>query len=195
MVEDFTRSNELLKKDIENKRRFLDQQKTENLELKAKKQKFSQPEEPRFETSKGLNLEVQLTHIFSMETENTTTSQDYHHQQQRISTRVYQQPFIMDPTVCKSGMNKNSRYPFGQMISWLPSNTGGLSKVHDSVGPLGLPDLNVSAEEEVLGFSSLKMIDRETATKAKAAQARLKRMQICRSKNYNAACKARYPFR
>ena len=127
-----------------------------------------------------------------MENGNTTTSQ--HHHQQRISTRVYQQPFIMDQTVSKSEMNKNSQYSYARMFSWLPSNIGGLSKVHDNVGPLGLLDLNVSAEE-AFGFSSSKSTDLDTITKAIAAQARLKRKQICRSKNFNAACKARYPFR
>ncbi|XWS20947.1 hypothetical protein CRYUN_Cryun30bG0013500 [Craigia yunnanensis] len=197
MMKDFTWRNELLKNNIENKKWFLDQQKAENFELKAKKQKLSQSlrkaEEPRLGASKSLslNLEIQLTQI-SVETENSI-SQDYHHQQ-RISTRVYQQPFIMDQTVYESEMNKNSQYPFGRMISWLPSNNGGLSKLHDNVGPLGLFDLNVSAED-ALSFSSVKSIDLDTATKARAAQARLKRKQICRSKNYNAACNARYPFR
>ena len=138
------------------------------------------------ETSKSLNLEIQLTKI-SMETDNST-SQDYHHQQ-RTSTRDYQQPFIMYQTVYRSEMNMNSQYPVGRMISWLPSNTGGLRKLHDNVNPLGVFDLNVSAEE-ALDFSSVKSIDLD-----RAAQARLKRKQICRSKNYNAACKARYPFR
>ncbi|XP_022772650.1 uncharacterized protein LOC111315297 [Durio zibethinus] len=192
MMKDFTRHNELMKKDIENKKRFLDQQKAENMELKAKKQKLTKSlriaEEPRLETSKSLNVEIPLTHI-SVETENSAV-QDYHHQQ-RISTRVYQQPFIMDQTVYKSEMNKDSQYPFGRTISWLPSNNGGLSKLHDNVCPL---DLNVSAEE-ALCFSSVKSIDLDTATKARAAQGRLKRMQICRSKNDNAACKARYLFR
>ncbi|MBA0838429.1 hypothetical protein Goarm_004242, partial [Gossypium armourianum] len=39
MVEDFTHRNELLKRDIEMKRKLLDQQLAENLELKSKKQK------------------------------------------------------------------------------------------------------------------------------------------------------------
>ncbi|XWS24490.1 hypothetical protein CRYUN_Cryun28dG0107100 [Craigia yunnanensis] len=194
MMQDFTRRNELLKKVIEKKRLFLDQQKAENMKLKAKKRKLIQSlpkaEESRLETSKSLKCEIQLSQI-SMESEKTT-SQD--HQQQRISTRVYQQPFIMDQTVSKSEMNKNFQYPYARMISWLPSNIGGLSKVHDNVGPLGLLDLNVSAEE-AFGFTSSKSTDLDTITKAIAAQARLKRKQICRSKNFNAACKARYPFR
>ncbi|XP_022752000.1 uncharacterized protein LOC111300637 [Durio zibethinus] len=183
MMEDFTRRNELLKKDIENKRLFLNQQKAENLELKAKKQKAflfnelsqSPPkaEESRLETSKSLNFETQLTQI-SVETQNTTPQDHHHyHRQQQISTRVYQQPFIMDQMVCKSKMNKNPQYPYARMISWLPSNTGGLSRVHDNVGPLGLLDLNFSVEE-AFGFSSSKSTDLDTVTKARAAQARLK---------------------
>ncbi|XVE94556.1 hypothetical protein REPUB_Repub02eG0019100 [Reevesia pubescens] len=201
-AEDLTRCNESLKKEIENRTRILDQLKTENLELIAKKQKVSQsllnltPKELCLETCKSLNVEIQISPI-SMGTENPTTSQDYHHHQQKTYTRVYQQqPYIKDQRVCKSEiMNKNSQYPFGQMISFLPSNSeGGLRKVHDNVGPLGLFDLNVSAEE-AFGFSSLQSIDLDTVTKARAAQARFKRKQICRSKNYNAALKARYPFR
>ncbi|XVE69733.1 hypothetical protein DITRI_Ditri10aG0014800 [Diplodiscus trichospermus] len=176
MVNDFTMRNELLKRDIENKKRFYDQQKAENLELKAKKQKLSQSvgkeEEPCLETSKSLNLEIKLT---------------------QISTSVYHQPLKEDQTVYKLEMNKNYEYPFGGMISWLKSNTGGLSKLHDNVGPFGLLDLNVSPDEAHLGFiSSVKTNDEETAAKARAAEARWKRMQICRSKNYNSA---RYPFR
>ncbi|XWS14457.1 hypothetical protein CRYUN_Cryun35bG0011100 [Craigia yunnanensis] len=172
MTEDFTRHNELQKKDIDNKRLFLDQHKAENLELKAMKQKLSQSlpkaEESRLETSKSLNLEMQLTQV-PMETENTTISQDHHHQQ----------PFIMDQTVCKSELNKNSQYPYARMISCLPpnvptSNTGGLSKVNDNMRPLFLLDLNVSAEE-AFGFSSSISTDLDTVTKARAAQARLKR--------------------
>ncbi|GMJ07014.1 hypothetical protein HRI_004370600 [Hibiscus trionum] len=124
IMEDFTRRNELLKKDIENKKRFYDEQKSENMELKAKKLKIGQN-------------------------------------------------WRMDEADPIGGM----------MICW---DIGGISKLSDNVGPVGLIDLNVSAEEAVGSF------DLETATKARAAaQARFKRKQICRSKNYNSA--ARYP--
>ncbi|KAK6277961.1 hypothetical protein POUND7_018284 [Theobroma cacao] len=193
MVEDLTQRNQLLKKDIESKRLFLDQQKAKNLELKLKKQELSlslcNAKESHSDSSKSLNLATQSTQI-SME---TAKSQD--HQQLRISTMVYQQPFTMDQTVSISETKKNSQYPYGRMISWLPSNNG-LSKVHehDSMVPLGLLDLNVSAEE-AFGFCSSKSFDMNSTTKARAAQARFKRMQICRSKNQTAGWKARYPFR
>lgn len=133
------------------------------------------------ETRQSLNLGIQLAQI-SAETE-TSTSQEYHHHRQRsVSSRDYHQPLIMDQTVYKSEINNNSsQYPL--MISWLSSsssNSGGLSKLHDNnVGTLRLFDLNVSAEE---------------ATKVRAADARLKRMQIRRmskiNNNNNAAFRA-----
>ncbi|KAE8654045.1 hypothetical protein F3Y22_tig00117056pilonHSYRG00744 [Hibiscus syriacus] len=134
-----------LKKDIENKKRFYDQQKSENMELKAKRQK-----------------------IFTV-TENTGGGQNFH-----------QEPLV-----------KSSEHPSGGMICWVASNIGGISKLNDKVGPLGLIDLNMPAEEadESLSFGSC---DLERATKARAAEARLERKQICRSKKYNSACKASY---
>ncbi|KAE8704206.1 hypothetical protein F3Y22_tig00110458pilonHSYRG00228 [Hibiscus syriacus] len=146
IIEDFTRHNELLKKEIEHKKRFYDQQKSENMELKAKKLKISMA---AGNTNRGENL--------------------------------HQQPLMME-------MHKNPEYPIGGMICWVTSNIGGTSKLNDNVGPLGVIDLNVSPEE-AFGF------DPETATKARAAQARLKRKQICRSKikNSNSACKALHP--
>ncbi|XP_039026856.1 uncharacterized protein LOC120160515 [Hibiscus syriacus] len=150
IIEGFTRRNELLRKEIENKKRFYDQQKSENMELKAKKLKIS------------------------METGNTNSRENLH-----------QQPLMME-------MDKNPEYPIGGMICcWVPSNIGGISKLNDNVGPLGVIDLNVSPEE---AFGSCTSFTMETATKARAAQARLKRKQICRSKNYNSACKARHPL-
>ncbi|KAE8731392.1 hypothetical protein F3Y22_tig00002840pilonHSYRG01215 [Hibiscus syriacus] len=131
-----------LKKDRENKKRLYDQLKSENMELKAKKQKVSP------ETGSGQNF--------------------------------HQQPLV-----------KSWEHPIGGMMRWVASDIGGISKLNDKVGPLGLIDLNVPAEEadQSLSFGSF---DLERATKARATQARLERKQICRSKKYNSACKARY---
>ncbi|KAE8690336.1 hypothetical protein F3Y22_tig00110895pilonHSYRG00096 [Hibiscus syriacus] len=148
IIEDFTRQNELLKKEIVNKKRIYDQQKSENMELKAKKLKIS------------------------MEAGNTNRRENLH-----------QQPLMME-------MDKNPEHPIGGMICWVTSNIGGISKLNDNVGPLGVIDLNVSPEE---GFGSSISFDLETATKARAAEARLKRRQICKSKHSNSACKARHP--
>ncbi|TYI75434.1 hypothetical protein E1A91_D06G004100v1 [Gossypium mustelinum] len=61
-----------------------------------------------------------------------------------------------------------------EMISMLPSSNG-------------IPDLNVAAEEA--------FIDLDTVTKGRAAaEARFKRRQICRAKNYNAIYKAGCPL-
>ncbi|XVF63685.1 hypothetical protein PTKIN_Ptkin09bG0106700 [Pterospermum kingtungense] len=203
MMNDFSRCNELLKRDIEEKKRLLDQQKAENFELKAKKHKLSlnlgKEEEPRLETRQSLNLEIRLAQI-SAETE-TSTSQDYHHHQQQqqkqqrvSSTMAYQQQqrFIMDQTAYKPEVKKNSQYPFFRTITLLTSNTEGLSNLHDNGGPIGLLDLNVSAGE-ALGFSSGNLIDEYTAAAAKArtaaqAQARLKRKQILDCKKSQSQC-------
>ncbi|MBA0809882.1 hypothetical protein Gohar_001910 [Gossypium harknessii] len=61
-----------------------------------------------------------------------------------------------------------------EMISMLPSSNG-------------IPDLNVAAEE---AFIDLDTVTRSTA----AAEARFKRRQICRAKNYNAIYKAGCPL-
>ncbi|OMO75396.1 hypothetical protein COLO4_26143 [Corchorus olitorius] len=174
-----------LKRDIENKKLCLDQQKAKNMELKAKKEELSlsilKANEPPLEP-------MEIESILGV-----------HHHQQIISAKMYQQPLKMDQTVWKLAMNSNPEYPYNnnnsRMISWSNSNSGGLSKVHDNIGPLGLLDLNVSAEE-AYGFSSPAPVDPIYTAKARAAAARSNRIKICRSKSqFNSAYKARYPFR
>ncbi|OMO87418.1 hypothetical protein CCACVL1_09061 [Corchorus capsularis] len=184
MIDDFTQRNESLKKDIENKKLFLDQQKAKNMELKAKKEELS--------------LSILMAKEPPLEPMETEYIRGVHHHQQVISTKIYQQPLNMDQTVWKLAMNSNSEYPYNsnsRIISWSNSNSGGLSKVHDNIGPLGLLDLNVSAEE-AYGFSSPAPVDPIYTAKARAAAARSNRIKICRSKSqFNSAYRARYPFR
>ncbi|KAB2023233.1 hypothetical protein ES319_D06G003700v1 [Gossypium barbadense] len=86
MVEDFTHRNELLKRDIEIKRKLLDQQLAENLELKSKKQK--------------LNQRV-------LTPESTQISVGEH--QQGIPSWVHQQPLTMDQMVEMMSMLPSSK--------------------------------------------------------------------------------------
>ncbi|XP_017614823.1 uncharacterized protein LOC108459937 [Gossypium arboreum] len=86
MVEDFTHRNELLKRDIEIKRKLLDQQLAENLELKSKKQKLNQ---------------CVLT------PESTQISVGQH--QQGIPSRVHHQPLTMDRMVEMMSMLPSSK--------------------------------------------------------------------------------------
>lgn len=121
------------------------------------------------------------------------------HQDRRQQTpyTVHRQPFIMGRTAHNS---ESSHCLYGQNLSFLTSN-GGLLMINnnDNAGPSVIPDLNVSSSEESFmitesGQAAFKSgIADKSESRALAAQARQRRIQICRSKNPIAGSKLRYP--
>lgn len=115
---------------------------------------------------------------------------DVRNQDQQSPYVAHQQPLIMDRTAHNI---KSSEYQNGQKqnLSCLSSNGGGLFMVKGNrVGPSLLPlDLNAPLEESfAMEFGN----SGDTISRAAlAAQARQKRIQICRSKTTN---KLRTPF-
>lgn len=89
----------------------------------------------------------------------------------QIHSTIRRQPFILDRKAYKSSSHtsRNLQYRHGQMPQL---------KVK-SVGPLGIPDLNVAAAEETFGVDAPRPLDHFralTESRAKAAEARRRRM-------------------
>lgn len=140
-----------------------------NLELKAKKQElsFSQKTEkpPQLGINGGWNLGLQLDHHYQM-------TMFAPHQKQ-------QQQFLMDQAAQISGRFQDL---YGQRIPMGSSPYNGLSLINQ-MGPRGIPDLNVCAEETfVLGPTSSQPLDlmsrvlMDNNSRFRAAEARRRRM-------------------
>lgn len=84
----------------------------------------------------------------------------------------------------KIGAENQDTNQIGQLQPLLPSTTG-FDVAHSNLGPSGLPDLNVSVEGTVgidpSGPFDLNLANRNLS-RAMAAQARHRRMLICRIK-------------
>ncbi|GAV88628.1 hypothetical protein CFOL_v3_32050 [Cephalotus follicularis] len=186
IIEDLTRQREVLKGKVDIVKRDHDKLKANNLLLKAKKQELIdgiKRENPRVEkgiiqvhTGKSLNnLEIQG---------------HYQNHQQNIHGMDHLQPWIIDQTA--------HRIDGHQVINLKPYITG-LGVVNDNVDPLGIPDLNVSPDEyfglDLSQPCDLEMTNTMSLSRAAmAAQARQRRIQICRFKNSNASSRLRFPF-
>lgn len=127
----------------------------------------------------------------AMESTSTQGAVQFHVQiqHQQSSYVAHQQPFVMDRTAHNI---KSSGYQYGQKqnFSCLSSNGGGLLMINGNKAGPSLPfDLNAPLEES---FAMESGNSGDTITRAlAAAQARQKRIQICRSKATN---KLRTPF-
>ncbi|KAJ9186448.1 hypothetical protein P3X46_002020 [Hevea brasiliensis] len=195
IMEQYTQSNELLIKEIKQLRHYYEELKASNLWLQAKKQELSlgnvRGEKPHLELKTSLNLlEVKLGQ--STVKASTVVGYEGHH----LHLVVDQRSLIMDKTANKAGIAESYPFPYDQALSLLPSRSGlsmSMSMIKGDVGPNGIPDLNVSPIESV-DFAQL-VDDSRTLTKAMAAQARQRRMQICRDKNSNYGSKLRLSHR
>lgn len=133
----------------------------------------------------------QLSLDNAMESTQGAVQFDVRNQHQQSPYVAHQQPLIMDRTAHNI---KSSEYQNGQKqkqnVSCLSSNGGGLFMVKGNrVGPSLPLDLNAPLEESfAMEFGN----SGDTISRAAlAAQARQKRIQICRSKTTN---KLRTPF-
>ncbi|GLT76296.1 hypothetical protein SLA2020_479660 [Shorea laevis] len=167
LIDVLTRRKELLQREVENVRIYYNKIKAYNLALKARKQELIRP-----------GVKKEASHV---ETKYAQPSADDHRQQ--LSLLFHQQPFIINrtaQTAQTSEASDNSQFRHG--------HTCLLGGVRDKVGPARIPDLNVSPEEEAFGLVCSEPVD---LNRARAAQARLKRKQICKMKNSTSSCKPR----
>uniref|UniRef100_A0A2C9U161 Uncharacterized protein n=1 Tax=Manihot esculenta TaxID=3983 RepID=A0A2C9U161_MANES len=187
IVEQYTQSNESLTKEIEKSRQKYEELKASNLWLQAKKQELNlgiiRREEPQLEpkTSKNsLNYEVKIGQALVKASSTVVGYKDNH----QLRLVIDQRPLIIDRTANKTGIGESYQYAFGQTLSLFPSRTGlGMSSISEDVGPSGIPDLNVSLVDSLWMDFAHPVDENRTLTKALAAQARHRRMQICREKN------------
>lgn len=184
MEKELTESNKIFKEEIKKLKSYYGQQKALNLKLKeAVKERMIyelQIQQPQIQSS--LNN--------AMESTSTQGAVQFHvqNQPQQSPYVAHQQPFAMDRTAHNI---KSSEYQYGQKqnFSCLSSNGGGLLMINGNKAGPSLPlDLNAPLEES---FAMESGNSGDTITRALAAQARQKRIQICRSKTTN---KLRTPF-
>lgn len=187
MEKELTESNRIFKAEINKLKGYYDQQKALNLKLKeAVKERMIyelQMQQPQSQLS--LDNAMESTSIQG------AVQFDVRNQHQQSPYVAHQQPLIMDRTAHNI---KSSEYQNGQKqkqnVSCLSSNGGGLFMVKGNrVGPSLPLDLNAPLEESfAMEFGN----SGDTISRAAlAAQARQKRIQICRSKTTN---KLRTPF-
>ncbi|KZV33146.1 hypothetical protein F511_18162 [Dorcoceras hygrometricum] len=174
MIEELTEHGDLLRVKVENARKQYNELKSLNSDLKAMKQvalKTRQIEEgPQREMGRFLNLGMDFI--------------------QRDETIMvpHRQPFVADQTAYKI------HDCFGPIITQTYSPTNGLDSVN-SVGPSGIPDLNLTAEE-AFEVDSIQPFDvnREIADRrARFAEARRMRRGIIKIKSMRSACGIKLP--
>ncbi|XP_022144188.1 uncharacterized protein LOC111013942 [Momordica charantia] len=98
------------------------------------------------------------------------TLENHHHQHQQQQ---------------KQNHNRHRHYPQPSIKNQTPepSQSFQIPPYDTSLGPIGIPDLNISLEE----------FAQRNYSKIKAAQARQRRIRICKTKNSNAAIKLQSP--
>ncbi|KAG5543016.1 hypothetical protein RHGRI_015938 [Rhododendron griersonianum] len=164
IIDGLVQQRELLRGEIETVKSYFNKLQAVNWELKAKKKELQfYLGNPHLE--KSLNLGMKLNQPIMQ----SPMIQNQDHPQ--IHSMIHRQPFILDWTAYKSSSDtsRNLQYRHGQMPQL---------KVK-SVGPLGIPDLNVAAAEETFGVDAPQPLDRFralTESRAKAAEARRRRM-------------------
>lgn len=119
-------------------------------------------------------------------------------------TFYQQQPFMLYKNANNQEMGCNYPNPYGQRrVSLFPSTTSSTS---DDFGPRSIPDLNLTIRQPAWMDSEVKQLvdDKSTVVngaitvrsinKAIAAQARRRRMLICKKKLSNVSGKLRFPL-
>ncbi|KAL2499341.1 Uncharacterized protein Adt_24891 [Abeliophyllum distichum] len=163
IIEGLTQRRDLLKGEVENVRNYYNKLKAHNLELKSMKQKALTTCLKEEGMNKFWNLEMNLA------------------QQYQITAVAHHQQFILDQMTMGSSSQISDKihYPF---IPMAPSSNG-LGNINH-VGPVRVPDLNISAEE-TFGVDPSQPLDinRDPAAKrARFAEARRLRKGIIKTK-------------
>ncbi|CAL0326991.1 unnamed protein product [Lupinus luteus] len=149
-----------------------------------------------FEKLKGLNLKLK-----ARKQELTLPKQQY---QLEIPTMLHSQPLILNQPQIRDNTEGNAivqfqilqkTKSFGMLSS---SSLNGLGNINNIVGPIGIPDLNLlPIDEPIMGeeCSNVSVADKNLSRAIEAAQARQKRIQICKFKNPITNSKVRYSWR
>lgn len=183
-IEELTKANDLRRGEIKNVKCYLDQLKDFNLKLKARKQELS-----------------------------LAPNQDIHvPEQPKLQTHAaaHSPPLILDQTArpphISDGCDGVARSQQVQQACGQPTTSFGmpsssssgiaLGNINNNVGPFGIPDLNLLPVEEAMCCEALDVtVANKNLSRAIAAQARQKRIQICKVKNPIANSKLRYSCR
>ncbi|KAK3231802.1 hypothetical protein Dsin_003683 [Dipteronia sinensis] len=201
MIDKLTESKQSFLEEIKNVKRHCDQLKALNLKLKARKQMITtlgfQNETHQIQLSSS-NLTMEQL-VVPPQPQPITAIQFHHNHHQSLYRLKHQPPLIIEPyhhnqTAHHIAETLNP-YDGKSLVSFL---------VNDNlVGPPGIPDLNLSFDQSSFELESEhqqqqqnpSMAADQIGTRASAAaQARQRRIQICRSKNPNAAAsKLRFP--
>ncbi|KAK7351756.1 hypothetical protein VNO77_11430 [Canavalia gladiata] len=180
IIQQLTKDNDLLSREMKNVRCYFDKLKDFNLKLKSRKE----------ELSRGPNQ----GHLVRKQPQLQFPSMAHH--TPLMVNRTAWTPLIGDG---------GAREACGQATTSLgvPSFCGGelgLGKadINNDVGPIGIPDLNVPLEESMGGEEWCEALDVSVSvanSRAVAAQARQNRLHIYRLKNPIANSKTRYSCR
>lgn len=205
------KSNELLTGEIQMVTRHHDQLKASNSWWKARKQEL---------TMGVIKREDQLNLLRMDSGQETVKCPDHAvDDQAHLSLRMpgitvhQQQPFMPDKNANYQEMGCNYPNPYGQRrVSLFPSTNSSAS---DDFGPRSIPDLNLTIGQPAWMDSDVKQLvdDKSTVVngatvgsvvsraitvgsinKAIAAQARRRRMLICKNKLSNVSSKLRFPL-
>ncbi|KAG8377925.1 hypothetical protein BUALT_Bualt08G0084200 [Buddleja alternifolia] len=174
MIEELTQRRDLLKGEIANVTKYYNKLNAYNSQLKSMKQEVlnscHKKEKPELAITAGMNIGGELTH---------------NHQKCVVA---HQQPLIVDQ------MAETFQYSIGPLTAQFYSSNNGLGPVND-VGPLGIPDLNLSAEEVFVVDASqpLDMSRVLADRRARFAEARRRRKGIIKIKSMRSACGIKLP--
>ncbi|KAJ7957871.1 Dihydroxy-acid dehydratase 1 [Quillaja saponaria] len=186
-IQGLTEHRNLLLGEIENVKRYYGDLKSYNLRLKAKEQELS------LVGIKGENPYMEIGY-----SANFNNQEDYHQQQQFPSSVHHHPPLIFNQMSEQSQIFETRPYPSSHLTTSFLSSSG-LDMMNSNMGPLGIPDLNVSPCDTGAMDSCSQPLDpsmgNTNLSKVMAAQARQKRIQICRVKNSSSPSKPRYSNR
>ncbi|KAE9586713.1 hypothetical protein Lal_00004409 [Lupinus albus] len=170
-IEEFTKDNGLLHVEVMNVKCHFEKLKGFNLKLKARKQELTLPKQPY---------------------------------QLEIPTMVHPSPLILNQpqigdtteniTIDQFNVLQKTK-SFGIRSS---SSSNGLGNSNNIMGPIGIPDLNLlPIDEPIMGVEcgNVSVSDKNLSRVIEAAQARQKRIQICKFKNPITNSKVRYSWR
>ncbi|KAI4336776.1 hypothetical protein L6164_015258 [Bauhinia variegata] len=196
IIHELTERRDLLRAEVENVKRYYDELKIFNLKLKARKKELNagpKRENPYLEN--GLPLPLAHYNSVNVSSSSDVENQVHHHQQQLSSSQNYLSP-VFNQTCGISQTSGRVQCGYSQPTTSLPSSLGVVNG--NLVGPIGIPDLNVSLEESIAADPCQPLdlsMGNKNLNRAMAAQARQKRIQIYRVKNPIGISKPRYSYR
>ncbi|KAK2398301.1 hypothetical protein QL285_048255 [Trifolium repens] len=181
LIEDLTKTKESINQEIEHVKRHYEQLKEFNLKLKAREKELLRINCPKVEC-KNPNLEnncpIQLNHIIKVSV-NSSNSIDENEEKMKQQIQI--------PNHHNNHNFGLSQICNGHPMTSLPVASSSLGH-NSNMGPLSIPDLNLSIEEESVHVETCQPLDEAPSnnnkdlSKVMAAQARQRRIQIFRLK-------------